>query len=259
MISKQLLVLLSICIIFSLPDVPARANEMADMGPLTGSAEGHIWSMVVDDAGNTKGRNEIWQLSLPGPVKREIIVKCPDPYPLEAELVYQHAEHGMMYGKLTRTPNGFHQKEIIFNKYQLIKNMTFKVYARKPSTDQRYQVLVNLTTLDGQPVSAAAPNSTPVPEGTTDVSAPFVGKWASAHPGVTYIMIVTQVGAGYDVTWQENEQGSVTSRGKGKVEDGRLVIDWRPGSNRIGTLHESGKYRSTNMSGAEPFESTFTR
>lgn len=36
--------------------------EQVDMGPIGGSAQGHVWSRVVDEVGNTQGRAESWTL-----------------------------------------------------------------------------------------------------------------------------------------------------------------------------------------------------
>jgi hypothetical protein len=249
-----------LCALFSFTNCCLQANEWVDMGPLKGSAEGHVWSKVVDEAGNTQGRNEVWQLTLPCPVTVEVIVKCPDPYPLEVSVNYQHDWHGIIELKPDRTADGFYHKNYNFKDAHLVKNLNIRVYSRKPSTDQRYQLVVNMRTIDGQPISDSTAASSSAPASSGSGEEIFAGKWRSTDKGATYIMIMTLNGKNYDVTWQENDTGAITSRGKGTVENGSLKIDWRPGSARTGTMTvtgSTGKYRSVTFSGTEPFESVF--
>ncbi len=156
---RNFLVMFCLFSFFSFINSQVIANEWVDMGPLKGSAEGHIWSKVVDEVGNTQGRNEEWQLSLPCSVNMEFIVKCPDSYSLEVSLNYQHDWHGIIELKPDRTADGFYCKNYNFKDAHLIKNFNIKVYSRKPSTDQKYQLIVNMQTLDGK---ALSPSNTAV-------------------------------------------------------------------------------------------------
>lgn len=169
---RKILPILLFCCLFALISIQSFANEWVDMGPLNGSAVGHVWSRIVDEIGNTQGRNEVWQLSLPCPVIAEIVVKCPDPYLLEVSLDYTHAYHGVIQHKPERTATGFYTKEFTFKEPELIKNLRISVYNRKPSTDQRYQLTVNMKTLDGKPATPVA-SSASAP-GLVDVSGTWI-------------------------------------------------------------------------------------
>lgn len=139
----------AVCVSFLLCGAPVSANEWVDMGPLDGSAEGHIWSKVVDQVGNTRGRNEIWSVELPAKAHIEFIVKCPDPYPLEVRVQWR-GEYGDLFdGPIERRVDGFYQK---FNNWSPEKQRDIRVvvFSRKPSTDQRYQLTVNLFGQDGK-------------------------------------------------------------------------------------------------------------
>ncbi|KAF1083446.1 MAG: hypothetical protein GQF41_0224 [Candidatus Rifleibacterium amylolyticum] len=207
MIKKHLPVLL-FSFLLAMISCQSFANEWVDMGPLQGSVEGHVWSKVVDEVGNTQGRNEIWQLSLPCPVLAEIIVKCPDPYPLEVAVDYTHDWHGTIQLKPERTSTGFYTKEIALRDPERIKKLRISVYSRKPATDQRYQLIVNLTGLDGKPLTAAAPAS-PAPKDKVASAAKTSSNLALGKPAT---QSSTYAGTGVDQGPQHAVDGITSGR-----------------------------------------------
>ncbi len=249
----------AVCVSFLLCGAPVSANEWVDMGPLDGSAEGHIWSEVVDQVGNTRGRNEIWSVELPAKAHIEFIVKCPDPYPLEVRVQWK-GEYGDLFdGPIERRAEGFYQK---FENWSPEKQRDIRVvvFSRKPSTDQRYQLTVNLFGQDGKLLQRerTAPRETPLPG--------FAGVWTRSEGGrvVDKISIVAK-GSMYELIFQESEDGPVVSRGIGRVEGNVLVVDSWVLSRKSRTVkiqlasNDILSYTSHNPDGSEPWQGEFRR
>ncbi len=232
---RRVLLFACFCIFFSFLNSRLLANEWVDMGPLKGSAAGHVWSKIVDEVGNTQGRNEVWQLALPCPVVLEIIVKCPVPHALEVKIDYEHAYHGIIELKPTRTADGFHEKEINFKDPHLIKNMNIQVYSRKPSTDQRYQLLVNLKTLDGKPVptpglDASGSNAKPSPESAVKLIRTLrVTEYERDNKSPAWTGVFNRIGesSNFQATWasvRTGETDKATLTMQSKVGDTQVVL-----------------------------------
>jgi hypothetical protein len=86
------------------------AGEWVDMGPLDGTAEGHVWSKVVNETGATVGRDESWQVSFAAPAILEFRLECPDSYPLDARVQTKNSYGEVSEFLLDRVDGGFHKK-----------------------------------------------------------------------------------------------------------------------------------------------------
>lgn len=120
------------------------ASAWVDMGPVQGTAQGHVWAKVVDEAGNTTGRNERWDVKLPAPAAPEFIIKCPDPYALEAVITWQGEYGDYLEWKLERIAGGFYKKWSSPWDPKKSRNIRVSIASRHPPTDQKYQLIVNL-------------------------------------------------------------------------------------------------------------------
>lgn len=249
---RKAFLVVGFCTFFSLLNLCLMANEWVEMGPLNGSAEGHVWSKVVDEVGNTKGRNEVWQLSLPCPASLDITVRCPDPYSLEVVFEYRHAHHGILEFKPDRIADGFSKKGLNLREDKLITNMKIKVYSRKPSTDQRYQLIVDMKTLDGKPVPAKGSASS----GGTATTAPksavklirtlHVIEYERDKSSPAWNGVMNRIGesSNFQATWKSVRTGQpdkATLTMQSKVGD-RQVILVRPenGQTYTGTISSDG-------------------
>ena len=158
------------------------AVEWVDMGPISGSVQGSVWSKVVDEVGNTQGRAETWTLNPGVPSKVVITLRAPDPRNLELRINLRHLDGDTGFLRLPELG-----KEIPGGYQQVIKKVipgskpsrdgsalpSISVMPTSTSTNQRYQLTVEIVPLDGPLPTTAAPSG----GGIDALAAPMEGQW----------------------------------------------------------------------------------
>lgn len=229
----------------------AFAADFVDMGPLSGSVQGHVWSKVVNEAGQTQGRNEVWSVMLAAPAKPEFVIKCPDSYPLEAVLQWKN-EYGEPFEyKFDRVNGGFHKKFGFEFNPKTSKDIRVVVSTRHSNTDQFYQLSLILSGAGSAPPAAVSPGD----------GRGFLGTWGRSEGGAEVeIMEVTQSPAGLKLVFRDHPGGPVTSQVVGKMEGNTLVAASPRRKLSIKSLG-AGRlaYSSSNHDGSSPWSCVFNR
>lgn len=92
-----------------LPSTPGLASvETLDRGLVAGSAEGRIWSRVVDQIGKTQGLSEVWHIGAP-PMGATLHLSIDAPLPdrMRIWLPWMTADGGIVeLSPMERTPSG---------------------------------------------------------------------------------------------------------------------------------------------------------
>ena len=172
----------------SVADIAAASPEWVDMGPVAGSVQGHVWSKVVDEVGNTQGRAESWTLQQGVPSRVVVTLRTPDPGSVEVRMNFRYPDGDSGYLHLPypgkEIPGGYRQvidRIIPGTKPADKTNALFSitVFPTKPSTDQRYQLLVEIT-----PLSGSAQPATSAPSASVEaMAAKMQGVWKRYNNG----------------------------------------------------------------------------
>jgi len=154
---------------FGLADIAAAAPNWVDMGPIGASAQGHVWSKVVDEVGNTQGRSESWSLPQGGPSRIVVTLRAPNPADLDLRIKLRFPDGNTGEFRLPAPdkaiPGGFQQvisRAVPGPRAQgeVMAVTGIAVSPTKEFVDQRYQLTVEVTPLAGQPpaTSSAVPS-----------------------------------------------------------------------------------------------------
>jgi hypothetical protein len=231
----------------------AVAADWAEMGPVQGTVQGHVWSKVIDESGQAKGRNEVWLLKLVAPARPEFIVLCPDPSSLEA-LVQWKSEYGeSLEYKLDRVPTGFRKKFSSAWDPKKSRDIRILITTRQASADQHYQLTVNLLDESGQPQAGTA--------GPERGQGDFAGLWIRSEGGrLVEAMDISVSAQAVEIIFRDRPGGPETGRATGRLTGGRLEA--ANARRRItATLTGLGRlaYTSTNLDGSSPWSGEFVR
>ncbi len=197
--------------------------EWVDMGPISGSVQGHVWSKVVDEVGNTRGRAESWTLNSGVLSKIVVTLRAPEAQNLELRVNLRHPDGDTSYLQLpypgTEIPGGY--RTVVNNVIPGAKPTrersampSISVMPVRNSTDQRYQLTVEIFPLDG-----SSPGVMP-PQGGVDAF-DLSGIWQHGNNGEHWT-ITRQP----DGRYQAVEKGYGNARGTVTVAPGgRFRID----------------------------------
>jgi len=209
---------LPILLLLALAAGSARANiEYVDMGPVSGTVQGHVWSKVVDEVGNTKGRAETWQVNLDGPADVVFTFRAPDLYQVNARISWWIDGEGEFTWDMGSTP-----KEQIPGGYQISfsfdpkfkKRIAVTVSPKRTVADQIYQLTVASARTGQTPATGAAGDS---PETAV------VGTWVyRRNDQIRETLVIARSGEGFTVTVLDAD-GAQISRTDGRFENGWLV------------------------------------
>ncbi len=231
----------------------AGGADLVEMGPVQGTVQGHVWSKVINEAGQTQGRDEVWLLQLAAPASPEFIVLCPDPYPLEA-LVQWKTEYGESFEiRLDRVAKGFHKKFSSPWDPGKSRDIRIVISTKHAPADQRYQLTVNLLDASGRPQGAAVVSK--------QVEESFEGLWARVESGVLGdFMEISVTEQSVQIVFRDRPRGPETGRASGRLTAGRLEAA-NARRKIIATLKGSGRlaYTSTNLDGSSPWSGEFLR
>lgn len=155
----------------SVADLAATAPEWVDMGPIAGSVQGHVWSKVVDEVGNTRGRAESWTLQQGVPSRIVVTLRAPNPDDLDLRIRLRFPDGDSGEFRLPAPdkaiPGGY-QKVIARalpgpraqGEDMAVTGIT--VYPTREFVDQRYQLTVEITPLSASPQSSTSAPSASV-------------------------------------------------------------------------------------------------
>lgn len=229
--------------------------EIVDMGPLTGSVEGHVWSKVINEAGQVQSRDEVWQVQMAAPALVEVSMRCPDPYPLEV-LVQWLGDEGPADYALERVSGGFSKRFSWPWNPVTMRNLRVLVRSRHPGTDQQYQL--SLSFGDGA-AGNASPAQSDAAAPPTDLTA-FLGNWLRMEDGaVAEYMELAQSGDALEIIFRAADGQTITSRLPASLRDGAVVAT--SAGRRVRIVASAGRleYVSSNLDGSGPWQSWFTR
>jgi hypothetical protein len=247
---------LPILLLLALAAGSARANiEYVDMGPVSGTVQGHVWSKVVDEVGNTKGRAETWQVNLDGPADVVFTFRAPDLYQVNARISWWIDGEGEFTWDMGSTP-----KEQIPGGYQISfsfdpkfkKRIAVTVSPKRTVADQIYQLTVASARTGQTPATGAAGDS---PETAV------VGTWVyRRNDQIRETLVIARSGEGFTVTVLDAD-GAQISRTDGRFENGWLVTqDARNGGRARVSPDGSLEFVSTRLdTGAVVWTGRYTR
>lgn len=235
------------------------AADWVDMGPLNGTAEGHVWSRVINETGATVSRDESWQVSFAAPAILEFRLLCADPYPLEARVQSKNAYGEVSEYLLDRVAGGFHKKFSSVWNPQTTRDVRVLVSTRQPGTDQRYQLTLTLFDAAGKPLSASPPTQG---EGvlTSAATTEFLGTWLRKENGsvAEYLQLVEGAN-GIDIIFLAPDARTVTGRLAGRLQAGVLSAASAERQVRIVVTGGELDYTSSNLDGTAAWNGRFTR
>lgn len=226
------------------------AQDWFDMGPIDGSADGHVWSRVIDEVGNTQARFEEWHMALPAEADVDIALQAPDPGKLDVRIRYtgqygDPIEH-LLSAEENAAPGGYRH---VYGPWspEGVRDIRILVATRDSSTDQVYQLTVTLTPRAGE---------TPAETGTP---AALLGTWSRSENG-TKVESMDIVASGDAVTLIfRDAAGGETGRATGKMANGRLTAST---ARRLVTITLEGNqlsYTSSDHDGGNPWTGYFQR
>lgn len=149
----------------------AAAPDWVDMGPIAGNAQGHVWSRVVDEVGNTKARAESWTLSQGVPSQIVITLRAPNPQLLDLRIKLRHPNGDTGEFRLPAPdkviPGGYRQtiRRALPGSRPQGSDMAVSAITIAPaseSMDQRYQLVVEVVPITGKSPATTTPAPTPV-------------------------------------------------------------------------------------------------
>lgn len=235
------------------------AGEWVDMGPLDGTAEGHVWSKVVNETGATVGRDESWQVSFAAPAILEFRLECPDSYPLDARVQTKNSYGEVSEFLLDRVDGGFHKKFSSAWDPQTTRDVRVLVSTRQPGTDQRYQLTLSLFDVAGNPLpssSATQVGDESAPASTAD----FLGTWLRRENGIVveYLQLV-ETADGIEIIFLDRDGRTITSRSPGRLQAGVLNAASAQRKLRIVAVDGILDYTSSDHDGSALWNGQFTR
>jgi hypothetical protein len=230
------------------------APEWVDMGPVDGSVQGHVWSKVIDEVGNTQARYEVWQVALPSQAEVEFAIQAPDPHRLDVRILYTGVygdpiEH-LLSANENVFPGGYRH---VYGPWapEGVRNIRIAVATRDSSTDQIYQLTVRLSSVAGAPTDGAAADRT--------VPAALLGTWLRNENGqLVESMEIAASGEDVTLTFFDGSGGE-TGRATGVYANGRLTAS---NPRRLITIVLQGtdiSYTSTDHDGGNPWSGQFHR
>ena len=123
------------------------AVETIDRGPVAGSAEGRVWSRVVDQVGNTQGQAELWHIGQPPTgASLRLDVDAPLAGQMDIRIPWMTGDGGIVELSVSydgyRTPTGFSCTLDAVRRPDLNPDPVVILYPRVVTMDQTYRISV---------------------------------------------------------------------------------------------------------------------
>lgn len=235
------------------------AAEWVDMGPIDGAVEGHVWSKVINEAGQTNSRDESWQVNFAAPAIFEFRLQCPDPYPLDARVQMRNEYGEVSEYVLDRVAGGFHKKFGSAWHPATTRDVRVLVSTRQPGTDQRYQLTLGQFDVAGKPIPSSSTSRVGDARPTGAIAA-FLGTWSRMENGsvAEYLQLVESAD-GIEIIFLAPDGHTITSRLPGRLEAGVLSAASARRKVRIVAVDGKLDYTSSDHDGSALWNGLFTR
>lgn len=260
--------------LISISPAARAAAQWVDMGPIAGSVQGHVWSKVIDELGNTRGRAESWSLAQGVASRIVVTLRAPNPNLLDLRIHLVHPDGDTGELKLPypgkEIPGGYQTeiKQVLpgprpTREKSAVSKIT--VSPNSSSMDQRYQLTVEIQPLAGASASSASSSTS-----AQNAAGPQAveGQWVRRSGSeVLETLNIRHDGSSWIVTGSEPKGNGfrrrIVGQGNGWIvlepaaggEKGARIrigtdgmLDWESYSTSTRTISWTGRYTRTSGS-----------